>query len=211
MFFTKAAVVLLSSTTLISAWEIYSNSDVTPREHRNYGRGTSDCVNRNHKKEDTLKFNREGTSCCLYLYKEVDCNANENKLSLCRDYNKDIDFHFRSYYVDCDGRGINNPTPPSTVSSSSYSPPYSNNPQPYSNNPQPYSSNPAPYNYNPQPYVNSPQPYNNAPQPYVNSPQPYSSQPYNPQDPYRPNVACRPGDRCYVKEEAETEQKPETE
>jgi len=220
MLFTKPALFLLSSITLISAWEIYSESDVNPREHRNSGRGTSDCINRNHKREDKLKFSREGSSCCLYVYKEPDCNSNENKLSLCRDFNSDIDFHFRSYYVDCDGRGVNNPTPPTGGSYANAPPPYSYTPQPwtsslpypppsYGSNPPPYGNSPQPYNNGPQPYVNSPQPYNNGPQPYVNSPPPYPNNippSYNPQPPYQPvSTSCRPGDRCYVKdEEAET-------
>jgi len=206
MLFTKSALVLFSSSSLlVSAWQIHSTSDTNPREYRASGSGTSSCLNRNHKRDDPLRFDRENSNCCLRVYKEVDCNVGqdgENRRSICRDFRQDIDFHFRSFFVDCDGRGINNPTLPSN---GNYQPQYDNN-QPYNNQPynnQPYNNQP----YNNQPYNNQPynnQPYNN--QPYNNQPynnQPYNNQPYNNQPQYN-SGPCRPGDRCYVKAEEAT-------
>jgi len=176
MLFTKAALVFFSSVTLIAAWDVTSTGEAgSPREHHTSGRGTSQCINRNHRKDDKLKFSRDGSSCCIHLYKEGDCNlssSNDKGESLCRDVkNKDIDFHFRSYYVDCDNRGINNPTP---MQVGEIYTPYNNGPPPYQyNQPPPYGNQPPPYPYN------QPPPYNNGP------PLPYP--PYNPREgPYRP-------------------------
>jgi len=217
MLFTRSTLLLLSSSLLSAAWEIHSISEAQPVDHRNIGYGTSDCINRNHKRDGKLRFSREGSNCCLHIYKEVDCNLgqyDENKRSICRDYNRDIDFHFRSYYVDCEGRGINNPTPPSQAGNNygNGQPSYGNNQPPSGYTPQPWgNNNPPPYNGNPPQYSNPPPPQygnnqpqygNNQPQ-YGNNPPPYSNnpQPYNPQGPYSP---CRPGDRCYVKAENAT-------
>jgi hypothetical protein len=171
MHLNKALLVSLSAS-LITAWEFKSN------DNRQSGSRTQGCQSLDHPRGDKLKWHpyegtQNGAKCCLYVYKREGCDGDSR--GMCRDHNDDLDFHFRSFEIDCDGRktGGNQGSPP----------PNSNSPQydSYRPNQGPPSDS---YRPNQFPPYDSPEPYRpNQPPPYESN-RPNQSPPY---EPYRPN------------------------
>jgi hypothetical protein len=97
----SSAIILSLSIALTTAWEFKSN------DNRLSGSGTRGCQLLDHPRGDKLKwYPSDGTSsgsrCCLYVYKREGCEGDSR--GLCRDHNDNLEFHFRSFEINCDGR-----------------------------------------------------------------------------------------------------------
>jgi hypothetical protein len=189
MHFTQASLLALLPI-IVASWDIRMQNGPRLDGSRSYG-----CQNLENQRGDKLKWRasdgtQNGPRCCLYVYKREGCDSDSR--GFCRDYNDELDFHFRSFEVDCDGRRTGG----------------------YQG------SGPAPYYPSSSPYYNGPTTtyYNPPPQPYQTYNNPPPNQPYNSWGPYGPPYPndnrpynCRPGDRCYVdKEAADTKEQTET-
>jgi len=95
------AILLALSPSLIAAWELTASGT------RLAGSRTYGCEAINSERGEKLKWHpyegtQSGSRCCLYVYKRERCDG--DSMGFCRDHNDELDFHFRSFEIDCDGR-----------------------------------------------------------------------------------------------------------
>jgi hypothetical protein len=182
MYFTKISLLALSAS-LISSWEIKSE------DRRVGGPWSQGCREFENKRGDRLKWHPTrdtdgGAKCCLYIYKKEQCT--DNSQGICRSFDDSLDFHFRSYRVECDDSTSRGP--------------YNNNGPP----PPPYEPYRPPYDprdsYPPRPRDDPRDAYPPR-SPYDPRDSYPPRPPYDPRDPYPPRSgSCRPGDRCWTED-----------